>query len=60
MESNNRKFVESIKDKKELMGYILMKLVRPYLSENYIIKSGVHAKKVNLISELGIYGVYIA
>lgn len=42
------------------MGYILMKLVRPYLSENYIIKSGVHATKQNLISELGVYGVYIA
>ncbi len=42
------------------MGYILMKLVRPYMSDNYIIKPGSQVKKQQLISELGVYGVYIA
>ena len=50
----------SLGDKNELMGYILMKLVRPELNENYIIKTGYEPRKENLISELGIYGAYIA
>jgi glutathione synthase len=52
--------VASLADKNELMGYILMKLVRPELNENYIIKTGYEPRKENLISELGIYGAYIA
>ena len=42
------------------MGFILMRLVRPELNENYIIKSSYEPKKENLICELGIFGAYIA
>ena len=47
-------------DKNELMGYILMKLVQPYVNENYIIRSGSGLVRKQVISELGIYGVYLA
>lgn len=53
-----RKFVDSV-DKNELMGYILMKMVDPYVNENYVIRTGEKSEKKNLISELGIYGYFI-
>lgn len=55
-----KKFVETLSDKKELMGYILMKLVKPYTAENYVIKAGNNIRKEILISEMGVFGVYIA
>jgi hypothetical protein len=42
------------------MGYILMKLVKPHLAENFIVKEGVEMSKQTLISELGVFGAYIA
>lgn len=54
-----QKFVDSLKDKNELMGYILMKLVNPYVNQNYVIRTGEKSDKKNLISELGIYGYFI-
>ena len=56
-----RSFYNSLADKSELMGYILMKLVDPHVNENYIIKTGrefIH--KEGLISELGVFGVIIS
>lgn len=56
-----RTFLSSLQDKKELMGYILMKLVRPYLNQNYIVRAFKEQVKIEeLISEIGIYGTYIA
>ncbi len=57
----NRKFYEDLVDKKELYGYILMKLVDPFTSENYIIKTNKTQpyKAETLISEIGIYSVLI-
>jgi hypothetical protein len=52
--------VGSLSDKNELMGYILMKLVKPYSTDNYLIKNGCPVVKKPVISELGIYGVFIA
>ena len=37
-----------------------MKLVQPVLNQNYVIKSGAEPKTDNLISELGIFGAFIA
>ena len=42
------------------MGYILMKLVKPFISQNYIIKTNSVVETKNLISEIGIFGVFIA
>lgn len=36
-----------------------MKLVKPYLNQNYIVRPELNFKKEKLISEIGIYGVYI-
>ncbi len=47
-------------DKKELLGFILMRIVEPFVSENYIIKADQTShEKERLISELGIFGVVI-
>lgn len=37
-----------------------MRMVQPYLNQNYTIKSGKPVVKEELISELGIFGYYIA
>ena len=56
-----RTFLSSLQDKKELMGYILMKLVRPCLNQNFIVRAfKEQVKKEELICEIGIYGTYIA
>ncbi|CAF0925902.1 unnamed protein product [Brachionus calyciflorus] len=55
-----RKFVDSLSDKSDLMGYILMKLVKPYTNENYVVRTGEQLAKKSLISELGIFGFYIS
>lgn len=55
-----RKFYEDLKDKTDLYGYILMRLVDPFTSENYIIKTNKTTYETEtLISELGIYSVLI-
>ena len=46
-------------NKNELMAYILMKLVKPCINKNYIIKTNSHIEQMNLISEIGIFGVLI-
>jgi len=37
-----------------------MKLVQPRLGKNYIVRAGRPAQKEELISELGVFGYYIA
>lgn len=56
----SRKFYENLTDKSDLKGYILMKLIKPYLNQNFIIKHSSDVIKDDLISELGIFGVIIA
>lgn len=59
--SDIRKFYEDLKDKTELYGFILMQLVDPFTSQNYIIKTNKTSyEKETLISELGIYSVLIS
>jgi hypothetical protein len=42
------------------MGYILMKLVKPAVNQNFIIKTNKSTlEKENLISEMGIFGLVI-
>ena len=41
------------------MGYILMKLVKPHINLNYIVKANTKVEKKKLISEIGIFGVLI-
>lgn len=54
-------FYEDLKDKTELYGYILMQLVDPFTSMNYIIKTNKTVYETEtLISELGIYSVLIS
>jgi hypothetical protein len=55
----NRKFVQTLNDKNDLMGYILMKLVKPSINLNYIVKANTKVEKKKLISEIGIFGVLI-
>ena len=47
-------------DKKELTAYVLMRLIQPQPTNNYVIKTGERIQKKTLISELGIFGTYIA
>jgi glutathione synthase len=53
-------YVAALTSKKDLMSFILMKLVRPELNQNYMVKTGCELEKKNLICELGIFGTYIA
>jgi len=56
-----KEFYESLENKHELFGYILMKIVNPSVAENYLITTKKSCyKKENLISELGIFGVTIS
>ena len=55
-----RKFYNELTDKNELLGYILMRMVEPYTSKNFIIKANSEVtEEPELISELGIFGVVI-
>jgi len=44
---------------KELSAYILMELVRPPLSNNFILREGIISTEP-MISELGIYSVFLS
>lgn len=44
---------------KEREGYILMELIRPPVTTNYIIRAGAAADPVSIINELGIFGVIL-
>lgn len=52
--------MNSLKDKSELRGYILMKLIKPLQKKNYMIKNDtIEAIKSDFINEIGIYGAII-
>ncbi len=49
-----------MKDRSELKSYILMKLIKPILKSNYMIKNDSNdAVKGDFINEIGIYGCII-
>jgi glutathione synthase len=52
--------VDALEDKSDLMGYILMKLVDPYVNQNFIIRNSEALIKKSVISELGVYGYFIS
>lgn len=43
----------------DLQGYVLMRLVKGVENENYLLKPGENLVKMNLISEMGVFGVLI-
>lgn len=56
-----KKFYTDLEDKNDLRGYILMRMIEPFVSQNYVIKTNKTVyEKENLISELGIFGVVIS
>ncbi|XP_049269160.1 glutathione synthetase isoform X2 [Rhipicephalus sanguineus] len=44
---------------KEREGYILMDLIQPPITTNYIVRLGDEVSKCNVVSELGIFGVIL-
>jgi hypothetical protein len=46
-------------DKHELLGYVLMRLIKGVENENYMLKPGFGLIKSSLISEMGVFGVLI-
>lgn len=54
-----RPFLEKIKDSDERSAYILMERIFPWPQKNYLLKEGKEPTLRNVISELGIYGVYL-
>ena len=52
--------MNNLNDRSELKGYILMKLIKPILKPNYMIKNDSNeAIKGDFINEIGIYGCII-
>lgn len=47
-------------NKEDLKGFILMKLVRASISQNYIVRAAREVKLEDVINEVGIFGYYIA
>lgn len=43
----------------EKMAYVLMKRIRPAVSNNYIVRNGECVGPVEIVSELGLYGVIL-
>jgi glutathione synthase len=54
-----RPFLAKMKSAGERSGYILMDLMQPPTSPNYIIRPGKEAELSNCLSELGIFGIFI-
>ncbi|XP_033754134.1 glutathione synthetase-like [Pecten maximus] len=52
-------FLTKIKNSMERAGYILMERIQPWQQKNYLIKFGLEVSLRNIVSEIGIYGVYL-
>ncbi|KAH9503565.1 hypothetical protein Btru_068195 [Bulinus truncatus] len=52
-------FFNQHRNSKEREGYILMQRIFPWQQKNYLVKRGVQFLLSDVVSELGIYGVYI-
>jgi hypothetical protein len=44
---------------RELISYVLMRLVKGVENENYMLKPGKQLAKESLVSEMGVFGVLI-
>ncbi|GFS06304.1 glutathione synthetase [Elysia marginata] len=53
------KFLSEHKSSKERNAYILMERIFPWQQRNYLVKSGVPFVLSNVVSEIGVYGIYI-
>ncbi|KAK3764185.1 hypothetical protein RRG08_044113 [Elysia crispata] len=53
------KFMSEHKNSKERNAYILMERIFPWQQQNYLVKSGVPFVLSDVVSEIGVYGVYI-
>lgn len=53
------KFLSEHRTSKERNAYILMQRIFPWQQRNYLVKSGVPFVLSDVVSELGVYGVYI-
>lgn len=56
---NVRSFLMGIKDSEERNAYIMMERIFPWPQKNYLLKEGKEPVLRDVISELGIYGVYL-
>ncbi|ESO98072.1 hypothetical protein LOTGIDRAFT_239115 [Lottia gigantea] len=54
-----KEFLESIQDSEERCAYILMDLIKPVKSWNYLVKPNNVLKPVECVAELGVYGCFI-
>lgn len=54
-----RPFLETIRDSEERNAYILMEMICPPISTNYMVRPGQDVRKVECVSELGIFGSVI-
>lgn len=54
-----KKVLEKIKDSPEREAYILMDRIRPPVQQNYLVRSHEPVKLVEVVSELGIFGVVL-
>ncbi|XP_069113873.1 glutathione synthetase-like [Argopecten irradians] len=52
-------FLTKIMNSNDRSGYILMERIQPWPQKNYLIKFGLEVNLRNVISEIGIYGVYL-
>ena len=52
-------YLNAIKDTDERNAYILMERIFPWPQRNHLLKVGEDPRLRKVISELGIYGVYI-
>ncbi|CAL1547212.1 unnamed protein product [Lymnaea stagnalis] len=52
-------FFTTYSNSKEREGYILMQRIFPWQQKNYLVKAGVPFVLSNVVSEVGIYGVYL-
>ena len=51
--------LEKIKDSNERSAYILMERIFPWPQKNHLLKVGKDPRLRDVISELGIFGVYL-
>ena len=54
-----KKFLENIRNSDERNGYVLMERIFPWAQKNHLLKVGKDPKLRDVISELGIFGVYL-
>ncbi|KAK3085634.1 hypothetical protein FSP39_006463 [Pinctada imbricata] len=54
-----KEMLMKIKDTEERSAYILMEKIHTWVLRNHLIKVGEHSRLRDVLSEIGIYGVYI-